>query len=58
MPEGEYRTILFKAKAINQSFLNGPIFTTRDLTLPGNVSSGFEIPIEKPEYLKDFEWVE
>ena len=57
MPEGEYRTILFKAKAINQSFLNGPIFTTRDLTLPGNESSGIEMP-EEPEYLKDFEWID
>ena len=57
MPEGEYRSILFKAKAIDQSLLNGPIFTPRDFTLPGNVSSGFEIPHEEPEYLKDFEWI-
>jgi len=56
MPEGEYRSVLFKAKAIDQSFLDGTIFTPRDFTLPGNVSSGFEIPSEEPEYLKDFEW--
>jgi hypothetical protein len=34
-----------------------PIFTPRDFMLPRNVSSGFKIPPEKPEYLKDFEWV-
>ena len=56
MPEGEYRSILFKAKAISQSFLDGPVFTSRDFTLPGNVSSGFEIPPEEPEYLTEFEW--
>lgn len=57
MPEGEYRSILFKVKAINQSFLNGPVFSTKDLTLPGNVSSGFETPTKEIEYLKEFEWI-
>lgn len=58
MPEGEYRSVLFKAKAIDQSLLNGPIIIPKKIALPENVSSGFEIPHQKPEYLKDFEWIE
>lgn len=45
MPEGEYRSILFKAKAINQSILIGPRFAPRRLIMP------FKNEAEEPKYL-------
>ena len=53
MPEGEYRSVLFKAKAVDQSLLNGPVFVSKL-----NVPSGSEIPPEEIEFLKEFEWID
>lgn len=51
-PLGEFLPELAISRAVSL-----PIFTPRDFMLPRNVSSGFKIPPEEPEYLKDFEWV-
>ncbi len=57
MPEGEYRSVLFKAKYLDKSLFGNPKFTTRDFTPPEGLSTGFVAPTE-PRYLKEFEWEE
>ncbi len=55
MPEGEYRSVLFKTKVIEDSWFGKPKFTSRDFTPPEMMASGFSMPNE-PKYLKDFVW--
>ena len=66
MPEGEYRTILFKAKAIDKSFLKDPQFTPRRLKKSRKMHSiifneeieepKYSIKTKEPAYLTDFMW--
>lgn len=55
MPEGEYRSVLFKAKGIDESFFRGTRFISRDFPSPETVPSPFEVSNE-PNYLTEFMW--
>ena len=52
MPEGEYRTILFKAKAINRSIFDVPRLAQKRIRMSRNMPSvSFKKEIEEPKYL-------
>lgn len=54
MPEGDYRSVLFKAKAIDKSFFGKPKFTPRKFMPPVDADMfGGEM---SEEYLKEFVW--
>ena len=55
MPEGEYRSVLFKVKEVVDSWFGNPKLTSKDFTPPTTMSSGFVMSNE-PEYLKEFVW--
>ncbi len=55
MPEGEYRSVLFKVKVVEDSWFGRPKLTSRDFTPQEAMSSGFQTP-NRPIYLKEFVW--
>ena len=54
MPEGDYRSVSFKAKGIDESFFRGTRFVPRDFQSP-ETASPFGISNE-PNYLTEFVW--